>query len=824
MLPMNRRQVAEWSLSPLHSNRSEPPVRPLDFRAGGSYPSLPADVLLPGIASPRGHPAPLSSAVRRRLFGMPGGVTAVVEQPESRVCRSQCAPALPRTAQLKLAKVVRSCCFPPRHLRSSCDGDAKVDGESVQIGSDPRAAMCRGSRTTEQGLIYSDRLSGSADDSGTTQCSQASGSSLSSAGSPQHRQNLWLCYPNAESEGPQAEILPALHSHSYVPWIVRRVSVNATAVEGPMNGASTTSLWTEGDEGSSSTLCGRGCGRTAAMLPLEASVFLRGQSPSACARLLGETPRAHGFTGSGVVLHGCSTSRAGGRESDCHSTVEATDTEDMPLRGLGHQHFPTQETQHRTPAPCRALPSNGGFVAAAKRCSLLVDSEAWAWGATAAPSYVDSLHQAGESTSERLGRSYGRPATAVSHEVLPLGDPELLAIWGRSARVSDIRPEGKGCTDRRLRALGNTVDKMRHHRTSLRPEDVVFESTLSTETGGLQYCVTEEGSFGKVFVGHLASDPKEKVAIKIPAEPMLKRDAGGVIERIMNEWKLLSVCKHPNIVDLIGGVIHGPFDVWLITRLVRGGYDLHSRKYSHNPAVRRRIPPSAALFMCRQLAAVVAFLHEEAPHKDKPSVVHRDIKPENIIVDEDWFIRLCDFGDAEASIDGCLSRVSGATWSYAPPELLLSCPVNCDVGDSRSEREIGRVHTPGSGFRGESSDPDVDIPLDAGLVSGPKWDVWSMGCVFHEMFGFPNPFHVYLDVDDAPETIHKKLRLKAQEGSLIPVIAPQLQGLARNIIASCLNPDPRKRPSAIEVYNLWSSGDHLVLKDVHPDLCLDRGS
>nr|PIM03283.1 protein kinase [Toxoplasma gondii COUG] len=359
--------------------------------------------------------------------------------------------------------------------------------------------------------------------------------------------------------------------------------------------------------------------------------------------------------------------------------------------------------------------------------------------------------------------------------------------------------EGADPEECRVRALLQDLHRLQFHPNALKPRDVVFGSSFVSGRGGeLQYQVIEEGSFGKVFAGSLARRPEQKVAIKVPVEAMLKTDPAGVVERFTNEWKILAACDHPGIVGLVGGVVHGPFDVWLVTNLVENGHDLHSRKYSRDPEIWREISPQAALSMCRQLASIVAYLHTPKPEAGKPVIVHRDIKPENVIVNDEWQIQICDFGDAEASADGRVSRVSGATWFYAPPELLQSSPVEraagTFVGNPDADRGAGHV---------------FEEP-----VFSEKWDIWSMGCVFHEMFGFQNPFHTYVSPTDPPESIYQKLKERAQQNALVPVIDSRIQGLAREIIAKCLNPDPEERPSADEVSRMWATADDLILQDV----------
>ncbi|CBZ53356.1 putative protein kinase [Neospora caninum Liverpool] len=407
-----------------------------------------------------------------------------------------------------------------------------------------------------------------------------------------------------------------------------------------------------------------------------------------------------------------------------------------------------------------------------------------------------------------LPAGYTLPASFSQWQENPPASPGWFAASPGNGEDVSVLPKHSGADaeECRVRALLRELQQLQLHPTSLKPRDVVFRSSFTDGMRGeLQYQVIEEGSFGKVFAGSLTRRPEQKVAIKVPVEAMLKVDPAGVMERFTNEWKILAACEHPGIVGLVGGVVHGPFDVWVVTNLVENGHDLHSRKYSRDPAIRREISPQAALSMCRQLASIVAYLHTPLPEAGKSVIVHRDIKPENVIVNDEWLIQLCDFGDAEASVDGRVSRVSGATWFYAPPELLQSSPVERAAGTFVSDPD---THGHGAGAAGQTGEP----------VFSEKWDIWSMGCVFHEMFGFQNPFHTYVSPTDPPESIYEKLKSRAQQNALVPAIDSRIQGLAREVITKCLNPNPEDRPSAEDVFRMWASADDLILKDVRLDV------
>ncbi|ETW33477.1 serine/threonine protein kinase [Plasmodium falciparum Tanzania (2000708)] len=293
----------------------------------------------------------------------------------------------------------------------------------------------------------------------------------------------------------------------------------------------------------------------------------------------------------------------------------------------------------------------------------------------------------------------------------------------------------------------------------------------------LKYTVIEEGSFGVVYKGWYKG---MHVAVKVPVDKMARQDPYGLTKRSINEWKILAKCDHPNIIKLCGGIIHSYFDIWLVTKLVNG-LDLHTIKNNMNKD-EKVLGIDISLKMCRQLAEVINFLH--TPIKNKKNVIiHRDIKPENLIIDSDWNIHLCDFGDAEECEDGIVTNVSGATWIYAPPELLTCHPLK------------------------QSSDYNF---LDHTKLSY-KWDIWSMGCVFQEMMNLPSPFQHYIITFDESDQIYEKL-VDVFTKKLPPCIHSKIENSPfADIIRLCLNYDPNLRPTASEIVQLLNQPDEYLL-------------
>lgn len=150
---------------------------------------------------------------------------------------------------------------------------------------------------------------------------------------------------------------------------------------------------------------------------------------------------------------------------------------------------------------------------------------------------------------------------------------------------------------------------------------------------------------------------------------------------------------------------------------------------------RRDVTLDEAVLIGRQTASALVAAHARG-------IVHRDVKPQNLLIDADGQVKLCDFGIASlARTEEFRTRTSAISLRYASPEDL---------------------------------EDDADV--------GPPADVYSLGAtLLHLTHG-------------APPTLKDRL------GPWRPPTTddPDLAALDA-VVASCLDPDPRHRPSAGEI-------------------------
>ena len=136
------------------------------------------------------------------------------------------------------------------------------------------------------------------------------------------------------------------------------------------------------------------------------------------------------------------------------------------------------------------------------------------------------------------------------------------------------------------------------------------------------------GSYGEVYKGKWRGT---EVAIKRLLEQKL---SPSTVRDFRLEVNLLSKLRHPNIVLFLGAVTTPP-QLAIITNFISRGSLfrlLHRTRVDIDP--KRRL--SVALDIAKGMNHL---------HSCTPPVVHRDLKSPNLLVDKDWSVKVCDFGE-----------------------------------------------------------------------------------------------------------------------------------------------------------------------------------
>jgi serine/threonine protein kinase len=162
------------------------------------------------------------------------------------------------------------------------------------------------------------------------------------------------------------------------------------------------------------------------------------------------------------------------------------------------------------------------------------------------------------------------------------------------------------------------------------------------------------GGLGRVYLGHLPSDPLRRVAIKVlPASAQAK-------ELLLREYRRIAELRHPGIVKVIEVGAEGG-QVYLVTDYVEG------KELKTWLGLRQHGPT------WNETATIVAAVAEALNYAHASGVIHRDVKPSNILLSKGGDPILVDFGLAtsmSAEDIPVLGAVVG-TPAYMSPEQTL---------------------------------------------------------------------------------------------------------------------------------------------------------
>lgn len=181
---------------------------------------------------------------------------------------------------------------------------------------------------------------------------------------------------------------------------------------------------------------------------------------------------------------------------------------------------------------------------------------------------------------------------------------------------------------------------------------------LATATKNFrQECLVGEGGFGRVYKGRI--EDNRLVAVKKLSRNGLQGNREFLVEVLM-----LSLLHHENLVNLIGYCADGDQRLLVYEYMSLGSLedhllDIRPEQKPLNWYTRMKIATGAAKGL--------EYLHIKA----NPPVIYRDLKSSNILLDEEFYPKLSDFGLAKLSPVGeddlVSSRVMG-TYGYCAPE------------------------------------------------------------------------------------------------------------------------------------------------------------
>ncbi len=173
-----------------------------------------------------------------------------------------------------------------------------------------------------------------------------------------------------------------------------------------------------------------------------------------------------------------------------------------------------------------------------------------------------------------------------------------------------------------------------------------------------------KGGMGTVYKAyHPALD--RHVAIKVLAARFLSDES--FVKRFKKEARIVARLEHPHILPVYDFAFDGD-TAYLVMKLVEG-----NSLYAHIGP--RGMSPDRAMMIVEAVAQALSHAHRR-------NIIHRDIKPDNILIDENDWVYLSDFGMAKMVTT---TGPTGEGTIMGTPEYMSPEQAQGKTVDSRSD-------------------------------------------------------------------------------------------------------------------------------------------
>ena len=263
-----------------------------------------------------------------------------------------------------------------------------------------------------------------------------------------------------------------------------------------------------------------------------------------------------------------------------------------------------------------------------------------------------------------------------------------------------------------------------------------------------------KGNFGEVFLTQKQGYPQYYATKKMERR---KCEVPPLLNRLINEIRILTSVKHPNIVKYID--LKKTKNHWyVITEFISGG-SLTDILHKYMAMYQRPFPEDIVQHIMRQIVSAVQYLHFNR-------IIHRDLKLDNILVNF-----ASDYDKQTLNLKNCQVKII----DFGFATILNSDKTNTVLG------------TP------PNMDPKILEQITTGIPTNgytEKVDIWSLGTLCYEMIMGYSPFRA---------TNMQELYQKVKKGNYI--LPSNLSEEIVSFINSMLQQDDEERADADELMN-----------------------
>ena len=285
-----------------------------------------------------------------------------------------------------------------------------------------------------------------------------------------------------------------------------------------------------------------------------------------------------------------------------------------------------------------------------------------------------------------------------------------------------------------------------------------------------------KGGFGKVYIVHEkanqeieqnlepATNNKNKSAAKVSINRVEECSAHNIIS-ISREVNIMSRLAHPSILKFIAyssiDFKNRPKPV-IVTELALGGSLKNILDDANQGHANEKWTDTMKLINIYGIAASMAYLHSK-------KILHRDLKPDNILLDENLYPKIADFGlSLDLTHDDIkIEREMLGTPAYMSPEII------------RSE-----TYT-------------------------TKGDVYAFALIVYEIISGEKPF-------ESGKACPLSLFYKVLKGER-PEISEQIPECYKKLITTCWSQNPNQRPSFEDIAQQLKTDKSFIREKVEED-------
>ncbi|EOY28224.1 Serine-threonine/tyrosine-protein kinase [Theobroma cacao] len=258
------------------------------------------------------------------------------------------------------------------------------------------------------------------------------------------------------------------------------------------------------------------------------------------------------------------------------------------------------------------------------------------------------------------------------------------------------------------------------------------------------------GAHSRLYHGIYKEEPVAVKIIRVPDDDENGNLAARLEKQFNREVTLLSRLHHPNVIKFVAACRKPPVFCVITEYLSEGSLRAYLHKLDH-----KSLPMEKLIAIVLEVARGMEYIHSQG-------VIHRDLKPENVLIDQEFHLKIADFGIAceEAYCD--LLADDPGTYRWMAPEMI-------------KKKSYGR-----------------------------KVDVYSFGLILWEMVAGTIPYEDMNPIQAAFAVVNKNLR---------PVIPHNCPPAMRALIEQCWSLHPEKRPDFWQIVKVLEQFESSLNQD-----------